>query len=158
MTNHAFVTTRGRRLTPELVGGLLQEIVRERWGAAVVVEKRAKTNWLIRLSIEDKGIYNHFQLGVWIDTSRKLTFRKGMGDLSSWLQSFMQHTLAFRLNGVCSDEGVSERWDGDPMRYRTFQQWWDSLYEEAVGNDPGRQEFVRGLYQDTVRYLPPGII
>jgi hypothetical protein len=140
-----------------LIDETLRSVVQERWGERVVVVRESPVFWLIRLPDEEKY---HFRLSVSKRGPRKLSFRKGVSDLSSWLQAYVQDAVAVKLNGVCSDEGVSERWKGDPARYRLFRQWWDVLHEPFPGVifTEDQKAMLEECFKAWVDNMPEGIV
>ena len=119
--NHGFVIPSGT-VSEKKLEALLREIVRERWGDLVRVEAMPR-GWEVAW-----GTDYACHLFVWLASPRKIEMRKGMGDLSSWLQDLVRETLANRLNGKCGDEGVDNRWVGKPEGYQTFKQWWGHIH------------------------------
>ena len=123
--NHGFVISPGK-VSVERLDKLLREIVHERWGKLVSV-KRGGSQWSVSY-----GDDYSFGLTLWLETARRIEMRRQLGQLSSWLQTFVQESLAVRLSGKCADQGVpGRRWEGKPDQWRTFRQWYDEI--EGVG-------------------------
>jgi hypothetical protein len=119
--NHAFITVRGKLPSPEQIETMLKEIVAHKWGDALVVTSDGDSRWSLDAAVDPKFL---FGLGVWIAGAQKIEMRKSPGDLSSWLQAYVQSALAVRIQGLCGDEGIDNRWEGTPEEYDTFEKWW----------------------------------
>ncbi len=148
--NHAYLKLKGRP-DPEKVDEALRTIVRERWGDLVEVERKRPTYWWV-----GKSDAAWFGLSIWVseDKKRSLEFRKNLGDFSSWLQTFIQESLAIALNGVCSDQGHDRKWEGKPEDFRTFRQWFNMAHSHS-----GLPKiFVNQLYRTTVKNIPKEIL
>jgi len=129
MANHGFVTVR-TRLTPERVDKDIKEIVKRRLHDVLKVEgpdlfdDKKTYGWLLSVKGADD-----WQFSIWLSSPRKLEFRHPRGDWLWWAQVLvMTEELAVKYNGIVSDEGVSEKWKGDPAKYPTFESWLDARY------------------------------
>lgn len=130
--NHAYVLTR-KWLRPGPLDVLIRELVHEKWGAALVVRMEGEQHWVVT----DGADVPKVGLQIWIETRRKLEMRKIHGDLSRFLQTYLQENLAARLGGRCGDFGVSERWDPEPEKFSTFEKWW-----RFFNASPGHLQFT----------------
>lgn len=130
MANHGFVTVR-MKLTPERVDKDIREIVKRRFKNALMVEGPSlfddkKTHgWM--LSVKDQ---DNWQFSIWLSSPRKLEFRHPLGAEWLWWAQVLVMTeeLAVKYHGIISDEGVGEKWKGNPLKYPTFESWLDARF------------------------------
>ncbi len=149
--NHGFVFTKGT-ISEKRLDAVLREIVNERWGDLVRVERNGP-HWEIAW-----GNDYSFGLSLWLDTARKIEMRKQLGDMSSWLQAFIQESLAARLGGKCGDEGTgSRRWVGKPEDWRTYRQWWDENHSRFP-RTPFENAFLERLYRNAISKFPKELL
>lgn len=137
--NHAFVTTKSN-IDLERVDRLLTELLRAKWGAAIDIERVGDIQWDIAI----RNAYGMPVMGlcVWRESPRKLEMRKHLGDLSSWLQAYIQEHLADALHGVCRQEFVTGSTKPAPETVETFERWW----VRERGEDPEEDSLlVRAL-------------
>lgn len=146
MANHGFVTTR-KTLTPEMVDRDIREIVERRFKNKLeikydkVSENSPKkgtydiwAGWEFHLPIPSKNDKRdwYYDFTAWIMSPHKLEFRHPHADWAFWAQScVLQEELAYRYNGIISDEGVSERWKSSPERlkkYATYRKWLEARF------------------------------
>lgn len=143
MANHGYVTTR-RHLTPEEVDQDIREIVKRRFNDIIDVrfEKNAPEPgkhefrgtlfwniwgcWVFEPKDEKLKKTSNYIFGAWLMSHRKLEFRHPHGDWSWWGQMIVQDELAFKYDGIISDEGVEERWKVTQEKldkYRHYKDW-----------------------------------
>jgi hypothetical protein len=136
--NHAFITVKGSLPRPTAFGAMLREIVAERWGTAIKVETEEDRRWHIQATEGTEYVW----LSLWYRNARKLEMRMSLGDLSGWIQTYIQHALAARLNGSCSEEGTKYREPGTPEKYTTFRKWFEENYGawKYVNGDPAETQ------------------
>ncbi len=144
--NHAFVITK-KLISQDLIERELESVVKNRWGNCVSLNKDHDN-----LVITIPGFESKFYLQVWLKSRRTIEMRKGSGDISSWLQTYVQCSLAKSLDGKCGDEGVNEKWVGDPDSFRSFSQWWKHIYKNL-------SEFtIDDIYSKVTKDFPRGVL
>lgn len=117
--NHAFATSKGT-LTPDKVAAVLHEVNIRRFNGFFTIIQQGHS-WIIRHPDESKWQY---LCSVWLETKRKVGFRRSLGDFAFWMQWVFQEEIAFTYKGRCSDEGVSEKWNPEPGKFPTFKAFW----------------------------------
>jgi hypothetical protein len=121
MANHGYVST-NRRLTGDKLHGLLQEINRDRFDGKLKIT-REEHGWdgkpTFEVEIAD-GLGRLF----WLTSPGKIEHRHGPGgDFFWWVEFTIANELALRLKGTLSDEGVDNKWKGEPGWCPTFRSY-----------------------------------
>lgn len=144
--NHAYVTL-PKAIPAADIAARIQEIVTSKWGSALKVTSDGE-GWAI-------GEYP-FGVSVWLDKPNRLEFRKHHPcELSWWIQTFIQESLAAHFKGWCKDDGVGGRWRGNPEKYATFRQYFDTLYAHVPEGD---RMMIEYFWQGTVKGLPKELL
>jgi hypothetical protein len=151
--NHAFITLKRDLPSPAAFGVVLNEIVTQKWGSAVEVEQQGNDRWHIR-DREQKGFMG---LALWFKSTRKIEMRRGPGDLSGWLQTYMQESIAIHLKGSCGDEGVGYKWKPTPVRYGTFELWFKEVYRGS-NSHPIDPALIQDLFDQTLAQIPKELL
>ena len=130
--NHSYIILKSDP-DAEKIDTIVRELVRAKWGSLAVVERGAPAHWLISTAAKDPG----FSLSLWITSPRKIEFRKGFGDLGTWLQGYIRDNLAQQLGGRCREEGGGRKgYTPKPEIYATFKTSW--YYSFAEGDEAYR--------------------
>ena len=142
MANHAYVTTR-RILTPEVVDQDIREIVTRRLKDEVTIEFKKfgklpkKTSYkgyesweiwaLWRFEPKSQKIKEPWRFGfeAWQMSHRKLEFRHPHGEWAWWAQMILREELAYKYDGILSDEGISDRWKATPEKLKKYAHYRD---------------------------------
>lgn len=136
MANHGFVTTR-RKLTWEKVDADIREINERRFDniLSIEVEKERKKNAIHYYFLAPAGMHE-FGFSIWLVSPHKLEFRHPHSQWGWWAQVLVYtEELAAKYNGTISDEGVEEKWKGDPKKYPTFMSWTRSFHNRPMPKD-----------------------
>ena len=157
--NHAYITVK-RNLNAEDVETQLNQIVKKIWQGAVKVVNNGKDRWKLDGGGEGWGGFP-YGLSVWLDSKRKIGFRRAPGDWGGWAQYIVQESLAQHYNGTCSDEGVSERWNGEPSKYPNLKSYIDMIMMEVSpscklsnAEKNARQKLAQDIYDSYSEHVP----
>lgn len=121
--NHSFLTLRNKTFKPDIVDFQLRKIVSEKWGTAFIIE-RNDTFWEVKHPTEP-GLGT----SLWIETSRKLEFRRGYKQFASWVESYIRESLGIYFGAICGDEGIPDRWKPDPTKFPDYKSYFELLHE-----------------------------
>lgn len=80
--------------------------------------------------IQYKGESNSFQ--IWLPTSRKVEIRHShhapVSDFMWWVDASITNEIALAFDGTISDEGVEERWKGEPDYCPHFKDYLSKIW------------------------------
>ena len=127
MANHGFVTTK-KWLTGDRVEEALKDILEERFESKIPYKR---TNDYFEIGFECPWVF-----GFWVENCHKLEFRHASPEWCWWVMCVIQNEFAIRYNGLISDEGVEEKWKGEPNKYPTFRSWIAIRYRNM--KNPGK--------------------
>lgn len=147
MANNAFVTVRGGRITTARLDSLLKRLAAARWGEAVQARMDSDRWWTFEV---DKA----FHVSVELRSPRKISIRPGGGPLSNWIVSLIQHWLCQELNGTCTDEGIPDRWKGDPAEVWDYGAW----FKLARGRDEESEIEFEARYREHLAHRVMALI
>lgn len=131
MANHGFLTSR-KTFKPDRVFECLNEINQRRFKGTLIISYDKKG------SSVDSGLWNiayskskHSEsFNIWIVNKNKLETRHTQrSDFMWWVKWVLWDELAFSFNGTISDEGIEEKWKGQPNKYPTFSDYIDASME-----------------------------
>lgn len=122
MSNHAFLSVRGRLRSTDKIEADLREIVERRFKGFVKVvthKDREGASW--EVCVPELALQCSWY--IWRETQRKLETRHSMGALNWWTQTVVTEELAVLYDGTLSDEGIPDRWKGDASKYPTLKSY-----------------------------------
>lgn len=147
--NHGFVSAK-KDFDPEVVDAEIRRIAHEVFLDAFQVT-RSETNEGLWWQVAHH-VWWGYGCSVWLQTKRKLTFRRASGgELSFWIQHALQSGLAKRCSGRISDEGVSGSWAWDHELLPTWKSCFDALY----GHCP---EMASKIWDEQTAKLSPELL
>ena len=124
MANHAKVTTK-KRMSPTAVTCVLRSLS-ERVFQGLISVSYTKTPggkhhygehlWSLNF-VGNGGDVWMPERYCWLNSTRQLEIRHSAGDFSWWLDCVVENEIAVVFDGMISDDGVSERWPGEPNKY-----------------------------------------
>lgn len=110
--------------------------------------------WMLRY---DGPKYGWFQPGqvlrpTWLNTRRSWEIRHsgGGGNFVWWIDSVVTNEVAVRFDGTISDEGVGNKWKGEPGKYKNFQE-----FQEMMTRHVKDETTKRWLYQQEQELFVP---
>lgn len=130
-----------KNMSDEAFTKALEEICVDRFNGLVRVEKTyfegKLCSWIVGPSEELTGDETwRYEWEVYRKSKRRFGGKHPHSDWGSWLMCVVQNELAFRYNGRISDEGVSGTWEGNPAKYRTFDEYMKSMNKFMFKNHP----------------------
>lgn len=156
--NHAFVTSR-KTIRADVLHTTLLSIIKDRFPSGKVLVNRTNDHWRVEYSEVPNGW--PYCLDLWLESSRKIAFRRAPGDWSSWLQYFLQEKLATHFSGTCSDEGVSDRWKPDAkLKYHSVIEWSQMICGDGFGPDKTEEQasFIKDLVHRLTKRIPKDLL
>jgi hypothetical protein len=154
MSNHGYVTSR-KHLSPERVrkvfGVLNERIFRNRLRVDYNYSPEPDTSawgqhvWELTIP-RSPGEPPYAQRICWLASRRKFEIRHGGTDFAWWLGSAVINEIALAFDGTISDDGVTERWKGEPNKYDKFTEYADAMIARSlVHANEAEREFLRSL-------------
>jgi len=128
MTNHSFVTTKGN-VKPSTITAFVEHMVNEKFGSNATMSKSDDDKWLEIHFRDDNGKYIG-SLDISILSQRKISFRQGACEFSSFLQYWFANTIGMQFKGIRSDEGIEETWKPE-IKAKNYIEWLDFKEREA---------------------------
>lgn len=72
-----------------------------------------------------------------MDSGRKLTMRHGGGsDFAWWLDAAILNEVSVVYDGIISDEGISDKWKGEPEKYDDWPTYRNLLKCDLYNKPP----------------------
>lgn len=156
MANHGFCKTR-KVMKPEDITVMFADMNARLFKGNLQVEYHIGDEhswgphvWVLEyISPEDQQKYA--SRVCWLNTRRSFEIRHGGGgDFDWWLDSAVLNEVAVRYNGTISDEGISDKWNGEPNKYDTFKSYVYRRYEHVT-----EANLKAYLIQDSVKWFAP---
>lgn len=118
MANHGFVSCKKKPTIP-LIGEVIRNLNNTRFKQQLDIEEDGGCFQVTPKFDEYAGAVT-----VWLASPKKIEIRHGhWRQFMWWVDASIINELALRFNGLISDEGVSEKWQGEPNKYETYLSW-----------------------------------
>jgi len=155
MSNHGFVTTYRKILTPDRVDADVREIVERRFRGQLDIAceklrnppRKGTYGMWAWWELHPKGLLDtareglHYDFEISLRSPYKLEFRHPHSDWGFWAQSCVfEEEFSFRYHGVVTDEGIADRWIATQerlLKYATYRMWTESRMK-AIGRPRGQ--------------------
>jgi hypothetical protein len=149
MTNHGFVYADKKPFPPGYkIESHLRAIVQGVWGSGAEVTKVSDRGYRWVVAVPRVALA---ELSIWRVSPHVIEMRKGEGEFSSWMQTYIRASLASRFEGKCGDESTEERWDPEPEKYSTFDKWFWATHVRY-------RNLTKELYDIVTQGIPPALL
>lgn len=150
MANHGFITSK-KNFNAEQIRKDLDEINQRRFKGLLKIENSqwgTKGSWFISYKSDDQEHPHGFN--IWITSLRKIEHRHTHG-WAYYVEIVFSEELAAKYNGTISDEGISDKWKANPLKYPSYGAWLMVLYGHAKKINP---KMFRSVYQMEWKLAP----
>jgi len=158
VSNHAFLSVRGRLKAVAVIDADLRKIVARRFKGCVQVSScdydygpENEPMWHVCIS----GHENMCSWNIWVASRRKLETRHSHGDVNSWTQAVVLNELAVLYDGLLSDEGVPDIWKGTARKYPTLGSYMKAMSFSKSAYATG---ILRNLKEEYRKMLPAKLV
>lgn len=160
MANHGWTKTR-KPMKPEQITAMLDELNASLFKGNLQIEYHMSTpespgwgphTWLLSYQSEGREWATRV---CWLETGRHFEMRHGGGSqFAWWIDATILNEVAVRFNGTIGDEGISDKWKGEPNKFNNFTDYlnlsWDHVKDPNLKSQllQWEREFIPKEFHD----------
>lgn len=95
------------------------------------------SGWRLEFKDSDLG-YN-----LYLHSTGDLSHKHRGNQLVFWTSTLIHNELAIRYNGLISDEGIPDIWEGDTSKYPTYRSWVKAMH--PIWMDKPTEEYLKAI-------------
>jgi hypothetical protein len=137
MANHGWTKTR-KQMKPEQITAMLDELNASLFKGNLQIEYHMSTpenpgwgphTWVLRYHSEGQEWASRV---CWLNTGKHFEMRHGGGSqLAWWIDTAILNEVAVRFDGTIGDDGVSQKWKGEPGKFNSFNDYLDQMWKHV---------------------------